>query len=310
MITSSFNCKQQELYDICRTGWTACSDNLADFTAFSPMYDAAFITDRVNEVGAAEALPDEQQRDEDSRTFRAEMVNKATECLNLWQRLKRYITKAYPEDQLDIKLTAAGQASYRDAARENWSSLKKLTKDGSDFLANNTAALTANNNMPAAFVLTFATAKGAFDALYQNFLSAGQNDEIETQTKTIANNDIHAKLMSMFLDGQELYKDDAAKVKLFTFTEVLLTVSGAGQAGIKGTVTDSNGNPLPGVSAKLLGPDIETQTDEDGKFSYTIAAKTYGMLFTKEGFQSQQIDNIELQPGVTKTIDVTMVPTP
>jgi hypothetical protein len=271
------------------------------------MYDAAFITDRVNEIGAAEALPDEQQRDEDSRTLRVDMVNMASECLNLWQRLKRYITKAYPEDQLDIKLTSAGQASYRDASRENWSSVKKLTKDGADFLANNTAALMANNNMPAGFVLTFTTAKGAFDTLYQSFLSAGQNDEIETQAKMIANNDIHAKLMSMFLDGQEIYKDDAAKVKLFTFSEVLLTVAGAGQAGIKGTVTDSNGNPLPGVTAKLIGTDIETQTDEEGKFSYTIAAKTYSMLFTKEGFQNQQIDDIEVETGITKTVDVVMV---
>jgi hypothetical protein len=110
----------------------------------------------------------------------------------------------------------------------------------------------------------------------------------------------------MLKDGQRIYKDDEAVRKLFTFDQLLNDIAGSGPAGIKGTVTAA-GNPLEGVSVKIIGPNITAFTDEDGKYSFTLSAGTYSLLLTKPGFQDQLIENIVLEPGVTKTVDVVMV---
>jgi hypothetical protein len=301
----TYNCTQQQLYTICVLGWNACSDNLAAFTAFSPLYDAPYITAKLAEVTAAEA----------SKTLRVELSNKATECCDLWQKLKRYIIKAYPKDQQQIKLDAAGQQHYSKAANEDWEAAKRLILDGEAFALANTAALTANSNMPPAFPATLTTAKGEYDTLFNDFFTAGQTDEIETQTKITANNNIHAALMSMFLDGQEIFKANEAVKKLFTFDQVLLTVAGPGIAGIRGLITDSaTGLKLPnGVFAtiSIFGTEHTTQSNGDSRYEISpVAAGTYTIVIECPGYQTLQIPNIEIQTGTLKTLNITLTPTP
>lgn len=310
-IIKKYNCGQQDLYTVCRLGWEAVTDHLADFTAFKGKYLAPYVTARLAEIDAAELLPDAEQREEDSKTFRVQLANKATECLALWQKLKRYISEAFPVDEVEIKLDAAGQQHYRKASQEDWAAAKRLMLDGNTFIVDNTVALSAGGNMPAGFVLTFSTAKGEYDTLQQSFLNAGQNDEVQTQTKIAANNDIHTKVMSMFLDGQEIYKDDEAVKKLFTFDQVLLTVSGPGNTGVKGTAKNSVTNlPVPNANIAVVGTDIEIITDADGKFQKIIASGTVTFLVTCPGFQDIQITDFEIEAGVMKTLNIILVPLP
>lgn len=310
----TFNCSQPELYSVCDTGWNSCSANLAAFTNFSPMYDAAFVTAAKAAIAAAMGLPDEEQRDEDTRTFRAEMLVLLKDNNELFQRLKRYITKAYPKDQLKIKFAAAGQAHYEKASNEDWNAAKSLYKDADDFIQANTAALEANDNMPpgpAGFAAQFATARNNFNTKYQAYIDAGQNDEVETQDKTEANNVIHAAVMSMFLDGQMIFKNNEAKKKLFTFEQVLLNVAGPGSTGFKGTAKESVTNVLlPNVLVKVIGTDVEILTDAEGKFSKILAAGTYTFIITCEGFQDLQITDFEIVTGAMKTLNITLVPLP
>ena len=86
MVTPTYKCSQQSLYAVCRSGWSSCNTYLAQFTAFSPLYDGAYITARVADITAAEALPDAEQRTEDSRTLRVNLVNAAT--TGIWLRMK------------------------------------------------------------------------------------------------------------------------------------------------------------------------------------------------------------------------------
>ena len=109
MIKTSYKCTQQELYAVARLGWNSATAYINNFTAFKPKYVSAFITARLAEVDAAEALPDAEQRTEDSKTLRVSLKSKAEECLGIWQKLKRYIMDAYPAGQQQIKLDAAGQ---------------------------------------------------------------------------------------------------------------------------------------------------------------------------------------------------------
>lgn len=314
MVTPTYKCSQQTLYAVCRSGWASCNTYLAQFTAFSPLYDGAYITARVAEITAAEALPDAEQRTEDSRTLRVNLVNAATTGMDLWQRLKRYITKAYPADQVEIKLNAAGQSHYRKAGQDDWGAVSRLLLDGEAFITANTADLTAGNNMPPTFPVTFNAAKSGYDTTYQSFITAGQTDEVETQTKLNANNALHATLMTMFSDGRELFKNDEAVKKLFTWEQVLLNVEGPGIAGARGEITNlATGNPIA-VPANLefSGPsDYATVSDSDGRYQMSpMAAGTYTVTVSATGYQTQVINNVEIQTGVLKTLDIALTPAP
>jgi hypothetical protein len=311
MATPNYKCSQQALYAICRSGWASCTTYLADFAAFSPMYTAPMIADMIADIDAAEAIGDEEQRTEDSRTLRVNLKNKATEGMEQWQRLKRYITKAYPADQLEIKLDAAGQSHYRKAAQDDWGAVSRLLTDGVAFATANTADLTTGNNMPATFTAAFNTIKTDYDALYASYITASQTDEVETQTKIEANNSIHASVMAMFLDGQEIFKKNEAVKKLFTFDQVLLTVSGPGNQGIKGDVTiQGTSNPVTAGEVSFTGPSNKTvEIDEDGHYECPqLAAGLYNMLVTAPGFSAVTFNDVEVETGIMRTIDVELTP--
>ncbi len=314
LVIKKYNCSQQSLYAVCRSGWSSCSTYLSLFNAFSPLYTGAFVTAKVADINTAETLPDAEQRTEDSRTLRVNLKNKATECMDLWQRLKRYITKAYPADQVEIKLDAAGQSHYRKAGQDDWGAVSRLLVDGDAFITANTADLTAGNNMPAAFAATFNTAKTQYDTFYQSFITAGQSDEVETQTKLNANNAIHADLMAMFLDGQEIFKNDEAVRKLFIFDQVLLNVEGPGIAGAKGEITNStNDNPITtAANLEFVGPtEYTTVSGPDSRYQASpLAAGSYTVTVTCPGFQTLIINNVEIQTGVLKTLNIELTPAP
>ncbi|WP_224488094.1 SusC/RagA family TonB-linked outer membrane protein [Robertkochia flava] len=70
---------------------------------------------------------------------------------------------------------------------------------------------------------------------------------------------------------------------------------------IKGTVTDKDGLPLPGVVVMVQNTSIATQTDIDGNYSITVPENTQKLLFSYLGFKNQVV-NI----GDKTTIDITM----
>lgn len=313
MVIANYKCSQQDLYTICRLGWESCTNNLADFTSFSPQYTAPFITAQLAEVDAAEALGDVEQREANSRLLHISMKNDGDTALEAWQRLKRYITKAYPKDQLKVQLDAAGQQHYTKAANYDWSSIKNLMMDGKTFLTDNSAQLEVNGIMPAGFIGDFDDAKDDFDDDYQEYLAAVQEDELETQTKINANNAIHASLMTMFLDGQDIYRKNEALKKQFTFDQVLLTVAGPGNQGYKGNITQTNGAQVPGGTVEFSGPTNKiVDIDENGHYDcpQLAAGPGYTITVTVPGCEVKVIENAEVETGVMKTLNILLTSLP
>lgn len=311
MAKPNYNCSQQSLYAVCRSGWASCTTYLADFAAFSPAYTAPMIAGMIADIDAAEALGDSEQRTEDSRTLRVDLKNKATEAMEQWQLLKRYITKAYPADQVEIKLDAAGQSHYARSLKDDWGAVGRLLTDGVAFATANTADLTAGNIMPAGFPAAFTTTKVDYDALYASYITASQTDEVETQTKIEANNSIFASVMDMFSDGQRIFKKNEAVKKLFTFDQVLLNVEGPGNQGIKGDVTiQGTSNPVTAGEVSFTGPSNKTvEIDEDGHYECPqLAAGLYNMLVTAPGFSAVTFNDVEVETGIMRTIDVELSP--
>src|SRR5690606_34721264 len=68
---------------------------------------------------------------------------------------------------------------------------------------------------------------------------------------------------------------------------------------ITGTVTDQNGEPLPGVTISVEGTTIGTATDIDGKYTLDIPDGAT-LVFSFIGFQTQRI-----AAGTRSVVDVT-----
>src|SRR5690348_10756708 len=58
---------------------------------------------------------------------------------------------------------------------------------------------------------------------------------------------------------------------------------------VKGTVTDSSGNPLAGVTVMVKGTDNGTVTDSKGGFSLNITADHADLVFKYLGYHTQEI---------------------
>lgn len=305
-----YRCSQDELYTALKMGWNSCEEYLTDFADFKARYTPTYITEQRSALAAALAMPNDQARSEVAETLRIQMLDQATQCRNLWQRLKRYIADAYPQKLQKPKLEAAGSDKYEKASNNNWDSLQALMQAGSNFITQNLPDLTANQNMPLVFPDKFKTAQTTFDALHQQFLASEEQARLKTQTKQTANNRLYTDLISMLLDGQEIFKDNPALVKQFIFAELLYRISGAGTAGIRGYITDKNTTfALPNVSVTIINTTLNTLSNPEGKYEINqIAAGIYTLKFEKIGYQTQIIENHEIKIGTKSKIDIVLEP--
>ena len=80
------------------------------------------------------------------------------------------------------------------------------------------------------------------------------------------------------------------KTKIYSFLVMLLfTVSSYAQSyEVVGTVTDSDNQPLPGVSVSVKGTTKGTSTDFDGKYTLQVNNGEV-LLFTFVGFETEQV---------------------
>ena len=306
MIKPSYNCSQQELYTACRLGWQSCQQYLTDFEKLKARYKLSFIADNLKEVEAASNLKDNQARGQNSEVFRINLEEAATECLANWQKLKRYIADAFPENVQKPMTEAAGQDYYLPASQDNWDSCSGLLKSGSIFIKENFATLTDKENMPDVFQSVFNDSKEKFDFLHQSFLDSEETAVVNTAEKITANNNIYSNLIAMFLDGQEIFKTKEAIQKQFIFDQVLNIVSGTGIAGIKGYITNAKDkSPIVGASVTLLLTSKTTKTDESGRYEITqVAAGKYQVVISAEGYHEKTITVQEVKVGTVSTLSV------
>lgn len=310
MTNTNLPCAQQDFYEVALLGWDSLNQHLAAFTAFKPKYTKTFVDDRLAELNAAIALPDEDQRDGASRTLNIELQMTATSGLANWQTLKRYISDAYAPDFVKVKCDEAGQKHYQKASQNEWSSVKTLMNDGMAFIDDNLATLTAADNMPPGFQNTFKDAKEAFGNKLQQFLDGEETNTIKAKAKNEANFQCYTRLISMFKDGQEIFKTDDATKRQFVFETVIGIVSGVDAAGFRGTVKTQEGVPVEGAIIMAVGHDGQAVSDEDGRYLYKpLPAGTYKTTFTAEGFVTKEV-LMEVKTGTVSTANITLIAVP
>ena len=312
-VTSNFHCTQEELISVCKKGWNSCLGKVVDFVVFKPKYTAEFISGKLTAVDIADNLPTDVQRKDAEETQRVILVDaNIAGCAN-WQKLKRYITEAFEDKMLQIKLNTAGIGSYEKASNENWESGSSLMKLGNQFITDNFVNLTANDNMPPVFQDSFKAGKDFFDKALTRFQEAESDSVTGTQDKTDAMNGVFGELMSMMLDGQEIYKTgDEATKKQFIFEQVLKLVSGTGAQGFKGMVRDSvTGLAVDKVVVTVLMTKHSTMSDKAGVFGMRNVAHgdAYTVTFQRPGYATASFEKEKVAVGVMTTLDVALVAT-
>lgn len=309
MTQKNYNCTQLEVYSAALLAWQSCAQHQADFVSFSPMYTPAFIATKRQEAIDASQLPDAQARGAQSEVFRVELEQLAKTCLGDVQKLKRYISKAWPQPLQKARLEEAGFDYYEKAGNNDWEACKGLLSSGANFIDEHSATLLANLNMSPDFEAEFLADKAAFFAKHEEFLNSEENGPIGTETKQVATNAVYAACIAMCLDGQEIFRNNDAIRKQFVFEEILFLVSGTGTAGFKGTVTDNVSRlPVNGVVFTLKGSEKTTSSDENGKFSiFQLAAGEWEVTASKPGYADKKFTQ-EVKVGTVSNITVLLQP--
>lgn len=248
---AEYNCTQPELYSTVRLMLSNYSANLADFTAYKAKYTDPYGAALATAVDNAEALPDKETRDAVAETLRTELVTLNAKCCDNWQRLKGYITEVFTPESLKTNLDAAGARNYSDSLNQNWEKAVEMNVQANAFIAANTVKLEGGGlNMPAGFPLTYKNDAKAFSDKYEEYKPATETT-VATTDKINANNDVFKQAMDVCADGQIIYRLDAVKSKLFTWSEIIKVITPPGVTALTITcVEDETGNPVVGAAVQ------------------------------------------------------------
>src|SRR5690349_18434721 len=100
---------------------------------------------------------------------------------------------------------------------------------------------------------------------------------------------------------------------LIGIAAILLPAVALAQEGqIAGTVRDTSGGVIPGVTVEATSPALiekirTTTSDANGQYRLTnLPVGTYTVTFTLSGFQSQRHDNVQLTSGFTAPVNAAM----
>ena len=133
----------------------------------------------------------------------------------------------------------------------------------------------------------------AFVVLFFFFLSMGiARAENESQ-----------KAFTMASQGNDLNYLASANSSLNNPDEAVNSIEADQDVTVKGTITDMDGEPLPGVTVLIKGTSTGTTTDVEGNYSIEVADESAVLIFSYVGFVSE-----EIAVGNQSTISISLLP--
>ena len=285
-VTLKIKCRIDELPVLGSFLLSSMQASLADFTGYSPDYNAAFMTTANADLAAVEALINPKQVTAELKVITTRMYNNMNSLRGKIDLLEGYINRA---TGLTIGKKDFGISEVRK--KNNIGDVEGLVGALSFLLtnvANNTAALTAKGFTPAQNT-ALTTLKN--DLKTDN---VAQNNKVnERNNKVIANygklNLFWDKIADIADAGKRIYKSTAQnKVDDYTMTKLKARIrQERNNTRFEGTVT-SNGAPLNGAKIELKplagGRRRTTKSKASGVFEITsMEAGDYGVVVTASG---------------------------
>lgn len=296
---------QSDLIRLLPLGWQNYLDHQLRFASYKKSYTPAVATAALTRLADAQKLPDLDARTANPELTRTELVEQAREFLEVWQWLEGYIETAYKGEAYKPMRVAAGYRSYDAAAGYDWGTMVTLMNAAKQFVTLHDDELQAKGDMPDDFAARVVAEAGDVETLLARMARETQTAETgttERQTALLACLDEY-RLMNR--DAQRIFLRQPKVAELFQLEHLLEIVGGGAQAGVKGTLTLVDGGPAVGVSVRVVGLDVSTVSDADGRFALALAAGEYVLVLAGVGYVTQQ-RAVVVVAGVKRRVDGVM----
>lgn len=278
-------------------------DDVADFTAFDPDFNAAFAADWLTKITNAEA----QLTDEiivDVQTQYTDAVTTAMKnCQNYYQEVKFFVQKAFKNEK----------SIQNEFGADNYNNIRGNQPQLIEFMRDLYA--TANKYATQLDAVNFGAAKIArirdfADALDQ--ANQNQNNYIKGRPTITAErigiyNTLWDTLSLVSAAAKIIYRDNAAK-----YNQYLLPGSEENQEtlSLSGKVTNATtGNPIEEAQVTIAALGITALTDTNGKYGMgNLPAGSYELTCSATGFETVTLNSVPIVEDRTTQQNFTLEP--
>ncbi|MFI5220372.1 MAG: hypothetical protein ACHQNT_12885 [Bacteroidia bacterium] len=266
-IKAIYKCTEVELYSISELAINNLETDLAAFAAKKAKYTALFVTGLRGLRTTAMGLPDEETRNATHQTLKGLLPGLAEPCKDNFNDLKGYIRDGWPNENPTPRYEAAGLIKYNNIGANNWENVVGMNESMTQFIADNTAILTAPGGMPGTFAAKVTTDATAFGDTYSDYKTSRETGTARA-AKIKANNNLYDAVVEFQKDGVEMvFRKDEANQKRYIFSALKDIVSPPGSASLKVTIKNALDILIPDktVTIKKIGSaPIMSRTNAEG----------------------------------------------
>ncbi len=280
--SAEYKCSQNDLYEVCRVGWSNFKKFETEFHNLKRYYTNAFADFALSQIEIAKAMPDATTYVDAREKNRIILEMKADVCKKNFGKLKLYINTAYPEEMTVMMHDEAGLRFYKEAVDQNWEAVNQMNICMKKFMAVHFQKIKLNTNVPLSFETYAENCINDFSLAlekYRNEMKA----LVSNKMKIRANNHLYRKLSLMFIDAKKIFGRYPELMWLFDFDKIMQSINSPA-AKIRGLVTDEMNTAINTAIIKIKYPDepeIILVVDEDGSFD-TGSIKGGNALITVE----------------------------
>ncbi len=299
-----YACSQEVLIIICILAYGRCRELLAKFSRFKSKYTDSYLDDALKKVNDAKKIEVVSKRNATKKESRTDLVAAAKLCRQNFNKLKRFISDAFPKAVINDKFQAAGASFYKKAAKNNWSAQSSLINAAITFIEDNLVELNANGNMPADFETTFKEDGKACTDLITKYFGIDTTNRDITFDKIEADNAIFDALTDMLKDAQECLPEKDKRNFVFSYLRKL--AKGQTPGSLKGYIRDQNKKAIAGAVITILGTELTTITSTKGYYRFgRLAAGEYIICISIPGRDLIE-QTVTIKGGTAKTLSITI----
>lgn len=300
---------ERVLYLIVAMVCKLCLKQLKDFSDFKAKYTTEYINAILENLSVVKALPSFESRQGDQGVLRKKMVKQNKLICRYFQRLLRYMTDGFDEDQMADMRRAAGGNLYDAARGNNWKASSDMQSNMSQFMVKYNVELT-KGGMPAGFAQAFADDSAVFANLLDEFGTDKTSSGKDTQDKLTENNKLYKRIMNVMDDGKEIFVDDAAMVEQFSYRWLMMKLGGQGDTGFRFSLK-AEGTLVPVTTASVSflpsGSVFSIEEDETGLIPVYLPElkkdEFYSYLLTAPGYE-EMAGTLVADTGVMHRVDL------
>ena len=298
---AAYKMSQGDLYLLGPLVWQHYTDHQAVFGKYKKSkYPPTLGAEAVARLEAAAKLRNQQARGAASEMTRNDLAQQRDEFVDQWNLLDGYLEDAYRPADYKAMREAAGHDYYSAAQNDDWGAAAELVNQALTFVDDHLDTLKAKTDLDDDFVATLKAEGEDVLRVVRRLFKEQDGAEEATGEKLAANEACYAEFMAMCADGQRLFRRQPDVARQFQVESLLATVRGVRQAGIRGVVTDADGQEVAGVTITVKEkPGATTTTDGDGRYFLALASGTYTVVVGEK-----EISGVVVEVGVKKRVDV------